>query len=96
MDYTKVQAPSLLRIAGGYRCTMVPDRAMGAPLSRLPRRPKLRLLNEPQAAPRLGVHFMTNGMFLPCAELPSGRLNLLAGFARRQFRNALFDARSRR
>jgi hypothetical protein len=28
-DYTKVQAPSLLRIAGGYRCTMVPDRAIG-------------------------------------------------------------------
>jgi hypothetical protein len=35
-------------------------------------------------------------MLLPRAALPSGRLNLLAGLARRQFRNALFDARSRR
>jgi hypothetical protein len=29
MDYTKVQAPSLLRIPGSYRCTMAPDRAIG-------------------------------------------------------------------
>jgi hypothetical protein len=35
---------------------------------------------------------MTNGMLLPCAALPSARLNLLAGFARRQFGNALFEA----